>query len=335
MASSIPWSTSPIIVANPFLFTREEIELYEGHILADPSTTEHGVSTFFAAHPKFLLMGSGAEIRREVVLNSGIGKSSQRVDFFRRNFGSAYWDLVELKSPQKEFVVSDRTGHPALSASVYKAISQAEDYRDMIVSDSDLRNRLLALGIAVCRPQITVVVGKDHESVPDDVMAALYDRVRRGPINAYTYNDLYRFAKEHYESNMILLTSALLVESNRIVRFGGEELQAILSENGNRAIISLGTRNLVDSSLIDMFGDDLSEFLESHSSREIVLDFASTEFMASATLSKLISGRQRARKNDKELVLSGLRPELLEVFKITRLDRLFRIEDLKSRQGNK
>ena len=205
----------------------------------------------------------------------------------------------------------------------------------MIVSDSDLRNRLLALGIAVCRPQITVVVGKDHESVPDDVMAALYDRVRRGPINAYTYNDLYRFAKEHYESNMILLTSALLVESNRIVRFGGEELQAILSENGNRAIISLGTRNLVDSSLIDMFGDDLSEFLESHSSREIVLDFASTEFMASATLSKLISGRQRARKNDKELVLSGLRPELLEVFKITRLDRLFRIEDLKSRQGNK
>lgn len=322
-------STSPLVVANPHFFTRAEIELYERHILDGQTTTEHDASHFFTSHPKFLLMGSGAEIRREVVLNSTEGKKSQRVDFFRRSFGAAHWDIVELKSPQKEFVVSGHKGHPNFSSVVYNAINQAEDYRDLIISEPDLRRRLLSLGIAVWKPQITVVVGKDCENVPDDVMVALYDRLCKGHVNVRNYNDIYRFAKEHYKSSMTLLTSTLLVESDRIARFGDNDLLAIQSETEKNTIISIGARRLVDSSTIEMFGDALIGFIERKSPSEIVLDLSETEFIASSLLNKLVRGHVRARKNGKELILTGLQPELRKMFKITRMDRFFKIENLK------
>lgn len=278
-------------------------------------------------------MGNGAEIRREVILKSAGGKSTQRVDFFRRNFGSAHWDIVELKSPKKEFVVSNETGHPTHSAWVHRAINQAEDYRDLIASDAALRQRLLAIGIAVFRPQITVVIGKDHENIPDEIMAALHDRIRRGPINVHTYNDIYRFAKEHYKSSGIILTGTLVVGSNQIVRFGEEKLRAFRSEGGSRSIVSVGVSKLVDSSTIEMFGDALNAYLETKSPKEVVLDFSETDFMSSSFLLTLFRGHLRARKLDKQILLTGLRPSIRELLTHTKLDRVFELEVLNSRRA--
>jgi hypothetical protein len=72
---------SPIALAHPSLFVRREIELYEA-LLADPSINERDASDFFSRFPKFLWIGGGAEVRREVVLLRDDGSSPYRVDFF-------------------------------------------------------------------------------------------------------------------------------------------------------------------------------------------------------------------------------------------------------------
>lgn len=62
----------------------------------------------------------------------------------------------------------------------------------------------------VCRPKIIVIVGKHEYGLHPEKLQVLYDRVRtRGPIEALTYEDIYEFAKECYQSNQVLVTAAV------------------------------------------------------------------------------------------------------------------------------
>jgi len=200
------WTPAPIAVGNLMLFSASEIEAYERDILANSDATEHDASRFFQKLPKFLHLGQGAEVRREVVL---LG-SKKRVDFFRRSYGESYWDIIELKHPRKQLVADADLLHPRLSADVDKAINQALDYRDLIDMNGEVRSDLKKKGIAVCRPQIIVVVGQDSGEVDPETLRILYDRARtRGAIDPKSYTDIYKFAKENYTRSSIIIVPAL------------------------------------------------------------------------------------------------------------------------------
>jgi len=200
------WTPAPISVGSPTLFSASEIETYERDILANPKANEHDVSRFFQKFPKFLHFGAGAEVRREVVL---LG-SKERVDFFRRSYGESYWDIIELKRPNKLLVAGTESLHPRLSADVEKAINQALDYRDLIDSDGEVKSDLKNKGIMLCRPQITVVVGQDRGEIDPEILRILYDRARnRGAIEPKSYTDIYKFAKENYSRSKTIIIPSL------------------------------------------------------------------------------------------------------------------------------
>jgi restriction endonuclease Mrr len=70
----------------------------------------------------------------------------------------------------------------------------------LIDSDGAVRADLKKKGIAVCRPQITVVVGQNRGDIDPELLRKLYDRARnRGAIDPRSYSDIYSFAKEHYD----------------------------------------------------------------------------------------------------------------------------------------
>ena len=50
-----------------------------------------------------------------------------------------------------------------------------------------------------------VVVGRDNSEVSLEQLQALLDRVRRGPIDVRSYNDIYMFALEHYQHNRLIV----------------------------------------------------------------------------------------------------------------------------------
>lgn len=210
------WSPPLLAVAHPSLFSALEIDRFERDILSNPRSTERDASEFFARFPKFLFLGQGNDIRREVVLIDPDSEMNYRVDFFRKSYGSAYWDIIELKHPQKPFVIASK-GHPRLSSDVTAAISQAEDYRERIIEDSALRAELLSRGITVYRPQILVIVGKNNSEVSPQTMQVLYDRARKGPIEVRSYDDIYQFAKEHYEANHVIVFLGQIGSSRNVI----------------------------------------------------------------------------------------------------------------------
>ncbi|MBN1817559.1 MAG: STAS domain-containing protein [Sedimentisphaerales bacterium] len=59
---------------------------------------------------------------------------------------------------------------------------------------------------------------------------------------------------------------------------------------------------------------------------KLVMDFSSVQFLTSAALGLLIRISKKVRENQGQMSLCGIQPKIMEVFKITQLDRVFDIQ---------
>ncbi len=83
---------------------------------------------------------------------------------------------------------------------------------------------------------------------------------------------------------------------------------------------------LVDPEQIKRVCDDLMTLLGKSDERNIVLDFAPVKFMASAMLGKLVQLQKKCVEFKAKLKLAAVTPDILEVFKITKLHKVFDIQ---------
>lgn len=92
------------------------------------------------------------------------------------------------------------------------------------------------------------------------------------------------------------------------------------------AIVECVDEKLSDEMTIQAWCDEiLSALKECHSQERIVLNFLKVKFMSSSALRALITIRSAVNAKKMELFLSDVNPTIMEVFKITKLDSLFRI----------
>ena len=100
-----------------------------------------------------------------------------------------------------------------------------------------------------------------------------------------------------------------------------------LSESGNVTVVNFNDRKILDEDRIQDLGQELFNLVERDNRQKLVLNFTNVEFLSSAALGKLITFEKKARKQGAELVLTNIRPEIYEVFAITKLNKLFEIKD--------
>ncbi len=62
------------------------------------------------------------------------------------------------------------------------------------------------------------------------------------------------------------------------------------------------------------------------SAMRLVLDFSEVQYLSSPALGKLINLKKQVRSVGRQLILRHVNPDLLEVFRITRLDQVFDLE---------
>lgn len=98
-----------------------------------------------------------------------------------------------------------------------------------------------------------------------------------------------------------------------------------VSEVGDVTVIRFVDRRILDATNIEELGDELFDLVEKQDRKKLLINFSEVEFLSSAALNKLIILDKKVKSNDGKLVLSDLRPEIHEVFAITRLDQLFTI----------
>jgi anti-sigma B factor antagonist len=100
-----------------------------------------------------------------------------------------------------------------------------------------------------------------------------------------------------------------------------------VSESGPVTIVTFKDSKIIDEQEIQEFGQELYDLVERENRKKIILNFGNVEFLSSAALGKLIGFDKRIKQHSAELMLSNIRPEIYEVFAITKLTKLFDIKD--------
>ena len=100
-----------------------------------------------------------------------------------------------------------------------------------------------------------------------------------------------------------------------------------VSEVGEVTVVRFKDRRILDASNIEELGIELFELIEQEDRKKLLLNFADVEFLSSAALNKLIILDKKIKSGGGKLKLTDLRPEIHEVFVITRLNQLFDIHD--------
>ncbi|MDG2407480.1 MAG: STAS domain-containing protein [Pirellulales bacterium] len=99
-----------------------------------------------------------------------------------------------------------------------------------------------------------------------------------------------------------------------------------VSDVGEVSVVQFKDRKILDESNIQEMGRELFELIEQKRAK-ILLNFMNVEFLSSAALGKLITLDKKLKAAKGQLKLSNIRPEIYEVFAITRLNKLFDIHD--------
>ena len=100
-----------------------------------------------------------------------------------------------------------------------------------------------------------------------------------------------------------------------------------VEEFGDVIVVSFMDKRILDETNIQIIGNQLSSLVDEEGHRKIVLDFTSVEYLSSAALGKLITLDKKVKAAKGKLRLCGIRPEIYEVFAITRLNKVFSICD--------
>ena len=95
---------------------------------------------------------------------------------------------------------------------------------------------------------------------------------------------------------------------------------------GDIAVVQFVDKKILDEQNIQMIGDDLFRLVDELGRRKVLLNFTNVEFMSSAALGKLITLHRKLQAVQGKLVLCKITKEILDVFKITKLDKILEIK---------
>jgi anti-sigma B factor antagonist len=92
-------------------------------------------------------------------------------------------------------------------------------------------------------------------------------------------------------------------------------------------VVEFKTASLMDQLDLQNISDHLYELVDKQDKRQIILDFERVQYLSSQAIGIVLTMNKKlgALKNTK-LVLCGVGPRLMELVKITRLDRVLTIK---------
>jgi anti-sigma B factor antagonist len=96
---------------------------------------------------------------------------------------------------------------------------------------------------------------------------------------------------------------------------------------GDVCVVKFVDKRILDEQNIQTIGEQLFELVETDGKRKLVLNFENVEYLSSAALGKLINLNKKVRAVSGQLRLCCIKPDIYEVFEITKLNKVFQIHD--------
>src|SRR3954468_24422937 len=93
------------------------------------------------------------------------------------------------------------------------------------------------------------------------------------------------------------------------------------------SVVEFKTASLMDPIILEEIGKELYRLVDDEDRRKLVLDFERVQYLSSQAIGIILTLNKKlgVLKNSK-LVLCGVGPKLMELLKITRLDRILTVK---------
>ncbi len=98
-----------------------------------------------------------------------------------------------------------------------------------------------------------------------------------------------------------------------------------VSKVGDVSVVRFVDKKILDEAGIQELGAELFALVEHDNRKSIVLNFSNVEFLSSAALGKLITLDRKVKSAKGRLKMSNIRPEIMDVFQVTKLNKVFDI----------
>ena len=92
-------------------------------------------------------------------------------------------------------------------------------------------------------------------------------------------------------------------------------------------VVGFTAPRIVQEEDIQATFEQLQRLVDEKPGREYVLDFRKVQFLSSSVLGRLILLQKGVAATKGRLILCGVAKEIFEVFKITKLDKVFTVKD--------
>ena len=92
-------------------------------------------------------------------------------------------------------------------------------------------------------------------------------------------------------------------------------------------LVEFADRKILEELAIQEIGDELQRLVDTKPGIKLLLNFNNVDHLSSAALGMLITLNKKVKDQDGTLRLSDINKQIFEVFKITRLNRVFDIYD--------
>lgn len=104
-----------------------------------------------------------------------------------------------------------------------------------------------------------------------------------------------------------------------------ETKRIIVDRKGNYTVIRFREADILDQVNIHEMGKEMYAVVESSPGIELIVDFEGVEYLSSSALGKLITLKRKVEEASGTLKMCRIKPEIMEVFRITKLDTIFDI----------
>ena len=91
-------------------------------------------------------------------------------------------------------------------------------------------------------------------------------------------------------------------------------------------VVEFEARKILEELAINEIGEKLAQLAEARPQPKVLLDFKNVQHLSSAALGMLIELNKQVMGRKGQLVLANINPQIYEVFRITRLNKLFNIQ---------
>ncbi len=100
-----------------------------------------------------------------------------------------------------------------------------------------------------------------------------------------------------------------------------------IRREGSVSVVQFADRKILEELSIHEIGEELKALADSEPKAQLLLDFANVDHLASAALGMLITLHKKVQEREGSLKLSSINRQIFQVFKITRLNRVFDIHE--------